>query len=289
MKHRIIWLLILIAPLCVGWTDTLRTDTPAGGDDPREADDRMREIKAAFVERLGIDHCFEASATSVYDAADTGMHRYVTYQAPISTPATIAASQARTYTKDVSNKAEFHWIDEDENEIQLTSGGEILFSSLGSVANNTYITAVDAAGTGTANLIKADANDVAVLPDSSKLATSAAPTANSDIANKKYVDDTVQDGDYVAKAWGYITHPTTVTAHKNISGATNPSTGKYVVSWDTDFASGNYAVLITPVNATLRVVSIESQAAGSVTVEFYNSSHSLSALTAFHIVAFGTQ
>ncbi|HDY88246.1 MAG TPA: hypothetical protein ENH82_09060 [bacterium] len=55
--------------------------------------------------------------------------------------------------------------------------------------NDTYLTADNAAGTGTVDLIKANTSDVAVIPDGSELATSAAPTADADIANKKYVDD----------------------------------------------------------------------------------------------------
>lgn len=194
--------LLMWAVLLGGWSYTLKTSTPAGGDDPREADNRMREIKAAFVERLDIDHYFEASATSTYDAADTGMHRYVTYQAPISTPATIAASQGRTYIKDVSSVAELHWIDENEAEVQITRNGEIEYQSISDVNNNTYIVAIDAAGTGTANLIKADANDNAVLPDGAELATSVAPDANEGIANKKYVDDQVAGADPDDDAFG---------------------------------------------------------------------------------------
>lgn len=189
MKQRFIWLVILITPLCIGWSDTLKTSTPAGGDDPREADDRMREIKAAFVERLDIDHYFEASATSTYDATDTGMHRYVTYQAPISTPATIAASQARIYTKDVNSIAELHWIDENEAELQLTSGGTINITSndlLGTLASDTYFTDAN-----NVDLIKADPNGDAVLPDGAELATNAVPTTDQAIANKKYVDDQI--------------------------------------------------------------------------------------------------
>lgn len=62
------------------------------------------------------------------------------------------------------------------------------------IENDTYLKAVDNAGTGTVDLIKANSSDVAVIPDGSELATSAAPTADADIANKKYVDegDTVQ-------------------------------------------------------------------------------------------------
>lgn len=55
--------------------------------------------------------------------------------------------------------------------------------------NDSYLLATDAAGTGTVNLIKAGTNDLCTLPDSAEMASSAAPTEDEGIANKKYVDD----------------------------------------------------------------------------------------------------
>jgi hypothetical protein len=62
------------------------------------------------------------------------------------------------------------------------------------IANDTYITAYNAAEDGQVNLIKAGRNvaddaDVVILPDSTRLATDAAPVEDTDIVNKKYVDD----------------------------------------------------------------------------------------------------
>lgn len=124
MSCVMIWVVILSA-----WTYTLKTNTPADGDDPGEADDRMREIKAAFVERLDVDHYFTASATSTYDATDTGKHRYITFREPNSI-VSVAADEAILFTKDVNSTAELHYIDEDENEIQITSDGYIYGNSL---------------------------------------------------------------------------------------------------------------------------------------------------------------
>lgn len=63
----------------------------------------------------------------------------------------------------------------DEDDIQL--------------ANNAALTAKDAAGTGTVNLILAGTNDLPTLPDSAEMASNAAPVEDEAIANKKYVDD----------------------------------------------------------------------------------------------------
>ncbi|MFA5037859.1 MAG: hypothetical protein WC479_11880, partial [Candidatus Izemoplasmatales bacterium] len=97
------------------------------------------------------------------------------------------------YLKDVSSVVELFWEDESGNEIQITTGGKILGDNV-RLSNDTYLTAVDAAGTGTVNLIKAGRNeaddtDVAILPDLVRAATNAAPTEDTQLVNKKYVDD----------------------------------------------------------------------------------------------------
>ena len=89
------------------------------------------------------------------------------------------------------------WVDSDNNAIYVLTATTPTWTAVFiSVANDTYFTAIDNAGTGTVNLIKANTSDVAVLPDGSELATSGAPTADADLANKKYVDDNVGSANY---------------------------------------------------------------------------------------------
>jgi len=161
--------------------------SPVGTDAPSTLDDKDRETRYGFAERLNVDHYFALTGTSLSDAA-IGQHRHVEFYAPISTP-TYAANKGWLYTKDVSSAAELHWLDESNNEIQFTTGGKINAADLGSFPNNTYVTAVDVAGTGTVNLIKADANDMPVLPNDTQTATNAAPSYTKSLVNKKYVDD----------------------------------------------------------------------------------------------------
>jgi len=61
----------------MGFTNTFDTATPAGSDDPTEADDRMREIKAALQERLAVEHVFALTGTEV-SGANTGKHSDIT-------------------------------------------------------------------------------------------------------------------------------------------------------------------------------------------------------------------
>lgn len=185
-----VWMFVL-----GGWTYTYDTDTPLGSDAPSVIDDRIREVKDSIQERMNIDHYWPLTGSEVSDA-DAGKHRQVTYRESRDTPTTIDANEGMTYLKD----DELHWIDEDENELQLTSAGYIPGDSIAAdsidegeiqLANNSYLVAANAAGDGEVSLIKADANDVAVLPDGAEMASDAAPDANEGIANKKYVDDQI--------------------------------------------------------------------------------------------------
>ena len=167
------------------FNETMDTVTPAGSDSPTEADDRIREVKAAVQERENVDHYWPLTGTEVSDE-DTGEHRKVLFHEPIAATPTVAANHGDLRIKDVANgadtKAELVYTDEDEQEVQLTSDGD-------NHANDTYMTGNNAAGTGSVNLIKAGTNDLSTLPDSAEMASSAAPVEDEAIANKKYVDD----------------------------------------------------------------------------------------------------
>lgn len=113
----------------MAWTDTYDTNTPDGdADSPQEADDRIREVKAAVQERENVDHYWPLTGTQVSDT-EAGEHRKVTMHAPISTPANVA-NKMFVYGKDVGGKIELHVEDEDGNEVQITSAGKILSASL---------------------------------------------------------------------------------------------------------------------------------------------------------------
>ena len=120
-------------------TNPFDTATPAGGDDPKAGDDRIRELKDAIVEREEQDHYWPAVGT-VYDNDDCGFHKKATLLVQSPAPAS-KANAIIIYGKDVDGKCELHTKDEDGNELQLTTGGafnvtsefvtgDLLFSSV---------------------------------------------------------------------------------------------------------------------------------------------------------------
>lgn len=171
------------------FTSTIDTSTPAGSDAPSVIDNRIREAKAGWQERLNVDHAFQTTGTQVSDP-NVGEHRRVTFSGP-KLPPTVEANTGVLQMTDVSALGELIWYDEGGNALVLSDEGEIPFTSLGQLANNTAFSAIDFAGTGTVDLIKADVNDVAVLVDDSQTETNAAPTFTKSLTNKKYVDDQI--------------------------------------------------------------------------------------------------
>lgn len=106
----------------MAWNHTYDVNTPTGSDDPKEGDDRIREIKAALQERLAKDHYFPKTSSQVSDT-DAGEHKKVTLR--VGSAPTKADDKGFLYAKNVDDKAELFYIDEDGDEVQLTSGGKI--------------------------------------------------------------------------------------------------------------------------------------------------------------------
>ena len=135
--------------------------TPAGSDSPTEADDRMRETKAAVQERLAVEHRFALTGTEV-SAADTGEHTDITTDSIVN-----AGTMTNAGTLDVAGDLA---VNTNKFKVTAASGNTLVAGTL------------DVAGA-------AEVTGVATLGDASLLKTSAAPSTDAMIANKKYVDD----------------------------------------------------------------------------------------------------
>lgn len=195
------------------------TATPLGTDAPSTLDDQDRLTKGAVQERENVDHYWPLTGTQV-SGVDVGEHRKATFHEPLGADPTTATNKGHVYMKNVAGVVELFWKDESGNVLQLTTGGKLNIGSsdiVGKLANNTFFTAVDQAGTGTVNLIKANASDVAVIPDGSEMATSGAPTSDADISNKKYVDDhTTMVPAVTGAGTGYTGQESTISANGEI-------------------------------------------------------------------------
>lgn len=152
------------------FSDTFDKAAPAGGDDPSEADDNMRRIQAAVQERENVDHYWPLTGTEVSDE-DAGEHRKVTLRVGDAPDA--VANKGFVYAKDVSDKAELFYRDEDGNEKQITNAGKL--------------NVVDADGA----VVKTGIQTIAGVKTFSSSPIVPAPTTDLQAATKKYIDDLV--------------------------------------------------------------------------------------------------
>src|SRR5574343_269391 len=106
------------------WAET----TPAGSDQINAGDNRIRELKTQIREVIAVDHDFPSSGQAV----DNGQHLRVTLQeqADLGT-GTVGTTILGNQT--VSGKGELVYTDEDDNDIQITSGGKIYAPNLAGV------------------------------------------------------------------------------------------------------------------------------------------------------------
>ena len=104
-------------------TDPIDPAVPAGSEDPKLGDNRIRELARAVAEILNKDHYIGANGGSGtgYNEDAAGEHNKVTLRA--TTKPTAVASKGFVYGKDVDGKIELFYEDEDGSEVQITTGG----------------------------------------------------------------------------------------------------------------------------------------------------------------------
>jgi hypothetical protein len=156
-KLTILNSLILLLMLGAGWTYTLDMDRPLGSESPSVLDDNIRLTRDGFQERLNVEHNFELTGTEL-SGANVGKHTDITCDSIVCAGA--VSGTTWTGSGDVA-------INTDKFTVAAATGNTAVAGTLG-------------------------VTGVATLGDSSQMATSAAPTADADLANKKYVDEVVQ-------------------------------------------------------------------------------------------------
>lgn len=191
--------LMLLGAFTRDWTESTPTDSTVAN----QIDDYNRYLRVDTSDRL--ENMFYG-----FIAGENTLSQHCQYlqfyeQASITQP---SAGYGRLGCKAVGGKCELFWHDEDDDEIQLTSGGgfggchinltagmDLLGSSTSDITINTNKFTV-AGATGNTVIAGTLSAGVSTLADTSALATSGAPAADAQIANKKYVDDHVgHDGD----------------------------------------------------------------------------------------------
>lgn len=91
--------------------------SPADTDAISQGAGKIRNLKRDLRERMANDHYWSGTSAD-------GQHYTVTFYAPSLADPDPGENKGALYTKDVDDKAELFWEDEDDNVLQITSGGE---------------------------------------------------------------------------------------------------------------------------------------------------------------------
>lgn len=155
------------------------------------------------------------------------------------------------YTKAANSKTElFMRLDAGGSVVQLTKNA-LLYLNNAKLDNDTYLKALNEAGNGDVDLIKASADDVPVLAAGAELAAAINDEAEDlAIPDKKYVDDqiaaeTTANAPAMCKAWlRWTVSGTTYTIQDsyNVESLVRDAVGQLTVTFTTPFANANYAV-----------------------------------------------
>jgi hypothetical protein len=108
----------------IGWTYTYDVTTPPDtGESPRLGASRIREFKNSLQERANVDHYWAKTGNEVSDT-NAGQHRKVTLHSAIATPSAVT-DKGFVYLKTFDSNDELTWEDDQANELQITSKGEL--------------------------------------------------------------------------------------------------------------------------------------------------------------------
>lgn len=265
------------------FSSTYDIATPAGVDDPSEADDRMREIKAAIQERLNVSMYFPLTGTEVSDA-DAGEMRMIPFHESISDP-TQVASHSHLYMQ----SDELRYQDDTNSAFDLTSGGNLGSASTNLLAN-TAIFSGTLDVTGNIDPTTYETTNGGFL-DEDDMASDAADKVASQQSVKKYVDDQILAEvplDIRIKGWINFNGTGTIAERDsfNVTAITDNGTGDYTISWDTDFANANHCVIPS---TNQRDARINAQSAGSIRINTYDSLGNLADASIICVMAIGDQ
>jgi hypothetical protein len=274
-------------------------DKPASSTSLRASNPEILANWSALETALTQDHEFSTGGTN------SGEHKQIKFNAPISTP-TNAANKLFIYGKDVSSVIEAHILDESGNELQITSGGDLFSSTNLVITGTTTFNGSATLGAGddligsstsditfntnkftvagaTGNTLVAGTLDVQgnIDPttyettnggflDEDDMASDAADKVASQQSIKAYVDAQTVSTDVVLKAWAYFTvaaSTATLVDSNNVTSVNRDSAGTYTITWDTNFASASYCIMVTTGQSGAHKIGVvESQVAGSCVI-----------------------
>ncbi|MFA5382055.1 MAG: hypothetical protein WC356_02735 [Candidatus Micrarchaeia archaeon] len=280
-------------------------DLPAAGVAAKTIDDTIRDNNGALETAIDNEHDFTTGGTQ------TGIHAQGSARCFFQS--TAPATRLDGVTAFTSADLGSVWIDSDDNKIYILTATAPTWTNISVEQFATFLAAARVFGstlgvTGDFAVntdkfnVAASTGDtlvagtlgvtgIATLADGSKNATSAAPDADAELTNKKYVDD--QIGAIVPQIKAYAVFNSDgafLGSHPGVSSVTHTATGRWKVNLSPSMADVNYCIVVSgigTVTATGAYATIdyaESVAVGSFGVRGVNGANADINLTSIHVV-----
>jgi len=260
-QNKLAIVVVALLPLLIllmGFTYSIDCATPVGTDSPSTLDDKDRETRYGFAERLNVDHMFALTGTSLSDSA-TGQHRQVEFYAPVSTP-TNAADKGFLYTKDVTAKAELHWLDESNNEIQFTSAGAF---NVGLLTSKTITTP-----TLTSPVLNTGVSGTAVLDEDAMGSDSNTKLATQQ-SIKAYVDNNVGAAQFTPTAYAgeeSVTFPNGLVFKQGYNSGGSNKTVTFDAAFSTAILPGTITITMKRTDLTAQTATYSGETTAGFTI-----------------------
>lgn len=313
---------IFIAPLFLGadHTYTFDVNTPSDSESPTLGDDRIREVKQSVQERSNLDHYWPALTVD----SNVGLHRWVTFFNGADTDPCL-------YTADVDSTKELYFKDEAANEILLTYNGALIVTGddsfmmfedsgetdpngefqIGASGTNLEFRHRNAGDTGWVSLMDIDQAGQKlqmhrpIYMDSKQIRELADGDSSGEALHAGQVDDTTiglngsaqLEALSAVKAWVVFNAAGTLLDSYGVSTTARSATGKFDVSFSTNFANTNYAVVVTLEGAAgsvgttnRRFADVANKLVGQVQIQVRDQSNNLSnTFTTASVIMIGSQ
>ena len=254
MKRLIFTMVCLLSMITTvyAYTNNWDYDAPAGSVAASSIDTHIQNIKTDTMERLNNDHWADNTNSDI-NSLTACDHRQVT----MHNSQAVASGTADTgilHVEDVNSKAEFMYMDEDNDDVQITSGGALYGLGFADVYSTDDIGCVDDLtcggnfdSTGTATIggatritgtfdVTGDTNLIGDLSMSGEMSCVGAIFTNGNNLDEAGI-----------KAWLNFQGSSTVDDSFNVTSVTDNGTGDFTITWATDFGSTNYVVVGTAI------------------------------------------
>ena len=234
------------------FTYSIDCASPVGTDAPSTIDDKIRETRYGFQERLNVDHLFALTGTSL-SGADTGYHRAIHFYS------TTATDPILDFTT-VGGVDELRYTDSAGSTVQLTSAGAFNVALLTSKTITTPTLTSPVLNTGVSGTAVLD-EDAMGSDSNTKLATQQ--------SIKAYVDNNVGAAQFTPTAYAgeeSVTFPNGLVFKQGYNSGGSNKTVTFDAAFSTAILPGTITITMKRTDLTAQTATYSGETTAGFTI-----------------------